>query len=116
MDVERFLGVLYGRIKIVWHEVNYRNNDDIVGMSNNCIILYNLIVGMKQNGILKDEERVVEEGVEIEIEDEGEWCATTGVVKSGSGSEDHKLQGERDEIEVMEEMMKRESEYWKVRK
>lgn len=54
-DVERLFGVLQARFGILRLELEEWYFDDIIAISNTCVILHNLIVRMQQNGEFYEE-------------------------------------------------------------
>lgn len=49
-DTERLFGVLQSRFRVLWEDIGMSYLEDIVKVSETCVILQNLIVRMHQEG------------------------------------------------------------------
>ena len=54
-DVERFFGVLQSRFEILRREMRGWDVEEVVKISQACVIMHNLIVRMQQNGDFRNE-------------------------------------------------------------
>lgn len=71
-------GCSMARFKILLQEIYYWNKEYIVRISENYVILNNIMVPLEQKGLLKNGEGGVEDDFVIFIEEVGKQCVTTG--------------------------------------
>ena len=95
-DIERAFGVLQARFRILRLENHRWDREEIIGISNTCVILHNLLIRMSQRGCFAED--IAEELEDIDII--GEMHAAEGARSATREEELQALQQERAEVEA----------------